>query len=98
MEESIRSPAELQQELGGALRRLRIDRGMTQSEAAAKAGIAVRSLSEIRSSPQLRHAAPVDHDAIDDARLERSATIHYYNAGRWLILHSGDAGDQGVSP
>jgi hypothetical protein len=61
-------------------------------------GIAVRSLSEIRSSPQLRHAAPVDHDAIDDARLERSATIHYYNAGRWLILHSGDAGDQGVSP
>ena len=47
MGEAIRSPAELQQELGGALRRLRIDRGMTQSEAAAKAGIAVRSLATL---------------------------------------------------
>jgi len=47
MIEPIKSPAELQQELGAALRKLRIDRGVTQSEAAAKAGVAVRSLATL---------------------------------------------------
>ncbi len=56
-------------------------------------GIAVRSSTEIRATPQLRHAAAIDHDAIDDARLERSATIHYFNAGKWLNLQAGDGSD-----
>jgi len=43
----IKSPSELQRELGEAIRRLRVNRGMTQAEAAAKAGIALRSLAAL---------------------------------------------------
>jgi hypothetical protein len=56
-------------------------------------GIAVRSAAELRDTPQLRHAATIDHDAIDDARLERSLVIHYYQAGKWLNLNRGDSSD-----
>jgi hypothetical protein len=56
-------------------------------------GIAVRTAAELRDSPQLRRAAPFDHDAIDDARLERSVTIHYYQAGKWTHLNPGDSSD-----
>lgn len=47
MIESIKSPSELQRELGSAVRALRISRGLTQSEAAAKAGVALRSLASL---------------------------------------------------
>lgn len=50
-------------------------------------GIAVRSAAELRSSPDLRRTAAIDHDAIDDARLERSFTIHYFKAGQWISLN-----------
>jgi hypothetical protein len=56
-------------------------------------GIAVRSAAELRASRQLHHAAPIDHDAIDDARLERSFVVHYYQAGKWMNLNSDDGSD-----
>lgn len=56
-------------------------------------GIAVRSDAELRASPQLRRGIAIDHDAIDDARLERSLAIHYYQAGRWLNLNRSDNSD-----
>jgi hypothetical protein len=56
-------------------------------------GIAVRTDSELRASPQLRRGVAIDHDAIDDARLERSLVIHYYQAGRWLNLNRSDNSD-----
>lgn len=49
-------------------------------------GIASLSASQLRSSPQLRPAANLDHDAIDDAHLEHADTIRYFQNGRWLIL------------
>jgi hypothetical protein len=51
-------------------------------------GIASLPASELRASPYLHHAATLDHDAIDDARLERSEIIHYFQAGKWLNLNS----------
>jgi transcriptional regulator with XRE-family HTH domain len=42
-----KSPAELQRELGAALRTLRINRRLTQAEVAAKAGVALRSLATL---------------------------------------------------
>jgi hypothetical protein len=56
-------------------------------------GIAVRSAAELRASPQLRRLATIDHDAIDDARLERSLSIRYYQAGHWLNLNHSDGSD-----
>ena len=56
-------------------------------------GIAARSAADLRSTPGLRRGLAVDHDAIDDARLERSVVIHYFEAGRWLNLHAGDGSD-----
>lgn len=45
MNEVIKSPHELQRELGEAVRRLRMNCGLTQAEVAAKAGVALRSLA-----------------------------------------------------
>jgi transcriptional regulator with XRE-family HTH domain len=47
MIESAKSTQELQQEIGAALRTLRVNRGMTQAEVAAKAGVALRSLAAL---------------------------------------------------
>lgn len=56
-------------------------------------GISVRSARELRSTPALRRGFAIDHDAIDDARLERSMTIHYFEAGRWTTLHADDSSE-----
>jgi hypothetical protein len=56
-------------------------------------GIAVRSATELRAEPQLRRGVGIDHDAIDDARLERSLIVHYFQAGRWLNLNRSDGSD-----
>ena len=56
-------------------------------------GIAVRSCTELRATPQLRHAVTIDHDAIDDARLERLVIVHYYAGGKWLNLNADASGD-----
>jgi transcriptional regulator with XRE-family HTH domain len=45
MSDTIKSPSELQRELGEGMRALRVNRGMTQAEAAAKAGVALKSLA-----------------------------------------------------
>jgi transcriptional regulator with XRE-family HTH domain len=47
MNEAIKSPSELQRELGEAMRALRVNRGLTQAEAASKAGVALRSLAAL---------------------------------------------------
>lgn len=53
-------------------------------------GIALRTADQLRSSPDLRRVLTIDHDAIDDARLERTLTIHYYQAGKWLTVTTGE--------
>ena len=53
-------------------------------------GIALRTADQLRSSPKLRRLLTIDHDAIDDARLERTLTIHYYQAGKWLTVTAGE--------
>ncbi|MGA7524921.1 MAG: hypothetical protein WBW84_20900 [Acidobacteriaceae bacterium] len=53
-------------------------------------GIALRSAEQLRSSPRLRSLLTTDHDAIDDARLERTLAIHYYQGGKWLTVMAGD--------
>jgi hypothetical protein len=49
-------------------------------------GIAVRSAANLRSTRQLHGMVPFDHDGIEDARLEHSATVRYWQDGRWLAL------------
>jgi hypothetical protein len=49
-------------------------------------GIATRSAANLRASRQIHGAADFDHDGIEDARLERSATIRYWDGNRWLAL------------
>ncbi|HEX3662229.1 MAG TPA: hypothetical protein VHU89_12400 [Acidobacteriaceae bacterium] len=49
-------------------------------------GIAARTVDQLRSSPRLRHLLPIEHDAIDDARIERTLAIHYYLGGKWLTV------------
>lgn len=50
-------------------------------------GIATRSLAELQSSRLAAPGVPFDHDAIEDADLERSTTVRYYGSGRWVVLH-----------
>jgi hypothetical protein len=54
-------------------------------------GIAARTAQQLRSSPEWRHLLTIDHDAIDDAHLERTLTIHYDQGGKWLTLAAGDS-------
>lgn len=55
-------------------------------------GIATLSAAQLRSAPALRRVLALDHDAIDDARLEHSDFIHYYRSGagvepgKWTTL------------
>jgi hypothetical protein len=49
-------------------------------------GIAVCSAATLRASRQMHGAATFDHDGIEDARLERSATVRYWQDGKWLDL------------
>lgn len=44
MEQTYKSPAELQSELGERLRALRLNRNLAQREVAAKAGVSLRSV------------------------------------------------------
>jgi transcriptional regulator with XRE-family HTH domain len=50
MNDNLKSPAELQRDLGAALRSLRVSAGQTQSELAAKAGVALRSIATLERS------------------------------------------------
>ena len=55
-------------------------------------GIAVRTAADMRESRQWHGSVHFDHDGIEDARLERSATVHYWLAGKWLALGNDEAG------
>ncbi|MBT9330984.1 hypothetical protein [Paracidobacterium acidisoli] len=49
-------------------------------------GIAARSADTMHG----RQVDAFDHDGIEDAHLERSSVIHYYQDGKWLARASGD--------
>lgn len=53
-------------------------------------GVAVRPASDLRALRSLHGAAQFDHDGIEDAYLEHSATVHYWQAGQFLALSSHD--------
>jgi hypothetical protein len=53
-------------------------------------GIAVRRAADLRALRALHRAAEFDHDGIEDAHLERSATVHYWQAGQFLALSGHD--------
>jgi transcriptional regulator with XRE-family HTH domain len=50
MDQTIKSPPELQREMGEAVRRLRVRQGLTQAEAASKAGVALRSYAALEGA------------------------------------------------
>jgi transcriptional regulator with XRE-family HTH domain len=47
MDSSTSTPEELQQELGERIRRLRIDRNLSQAELAGKAGVSLKTLRNL---------------------------------------------------
>jgi hypothetical protein len=49
-------------------------------------GISVRNAANLRASRQLHGATSFDHDGIEDARLERAATVRYWDDGHWIVL------------
>ena len=51
-------------------------------------GIATRSLADLQNSRLTASGVSFDHDALEDADLERSATIRYYDSGHWIVLHT----------
>lgn len=53
-------------------------------------GVSTRTADDLRASTQIRPAFLIDHDAIEDADLERSLTLRYLTAGTWQILFSED--------
>lgn len=55
-------------------------------------GIATLTLAQLRSSPQLRLAPSLDHDAIDDAHLEHSDVLRYFQSGSWTTLAASGGG------
>lgn len=53
-------------------------------------GISTQTASDLRASSQMHAAFAIDHDAIEDADLERSLTVRYYGAGKWQVLLAED--------
>ncbi len=51
-------------------------------------GIATRPLAALQNSRLAASGVAFDHDAIEDADLEQSATLRYYGSGRWIALHA----------
>ncbi len=49
-------------------------------------GIALRPAEELRDSLEIRHLIHPDHDGIEDAHLEHVTTVHYFQAGKWLLI------------
>jgi hypothetical protein len=53
-------------------------------------GISTRSAEDLRDSTQIRLGFMIDHDAIEDADLERSLTLRYIQSGKWQVLLAED--------
>jgi hypothetical protein len=51
-------------------------------------GISTRSAEDLHNTTQIRPGFLIDHDAIEDADLERSLTLHYLQAETWQTLLS----------
>jgi hypothetical protein len=49
-------------------------------------GISTRSAEDLHDSTGIRPEFLIDHDAIEDANLERSLTLRYFQADKWQIL------------
>jgi hypothetical protein len=50
-------------------------------------GIARRPAEQLRRTG---HGAALDHDGIEDAFVERSSTVRYFQGGEWKALNSGN--------
>ncbi len=53
-------------------------------------GISTRTVEDLHDSTQIPSRFNIDHDAIEDADLERSLAIRYLQSGKWEILVSED--------
>jgi hypothetical protein len=53
-------------------------------------GIAVLKPSQIRAAKPGSNMGVIDHDAIDDAFVERSSSIHYFRNGEWTTPAGGN--------
>lgn len=53
-------------------------------------GIAVRRAGDLRASRSLHVSGNIEHDGIEDAHIEHSATVHYWQAGKWQTLGGHD--------
>lgn len=53
-------------------------------------GISTRTAQDLRDSTQIRPGFMIDHDAIEDAELERSLAIRYFQSGIWQVVFSED--------
>jgi hypothetical protein len=53
-------------------------------------GISRRSPSQIRSSQLGRKGEVIDHDGIEDAFIEHSSSVHYFQNGEWGVLEPRD--------
>ena len=56
-------------------------------------GIATRTADQLRASPKLRRLLVIDHDAVDDAQMEGTLTVRYYDGHKWLAVTTGDESD-----
>jgi transcriptional regulator with XRE-family HTH domain len=102
MNEVIRSPSELQRELGEAVRALRINCGLTQAEAAAKAGVALRSLASLERAGNSSletfvralnalHASDVIGRIAPQPQVSPLAVLHNEGKMRRRVRHRGPA-------
>jgi hypothetical protein len=53
-------------------------------------GIAARRPADLRALRSLHGNVEFDHDGIEDAHLEHSVTVHYWQAGQFLALGGHD--------
>jgi hypothetical protein len=51
-------------------------------------GISTRSVDDLHDSTRIRPEFTIDHDGIEDADLERSLTLRYFQSGQWQVLFS----------
>lgn len=49
-------------------------------------GISTELASDLRDTYQIQTSFRINHDAIEDSRLEQSLKVRYYREGKWLVL------------
>jgi transcriptional regulator with XRE-family HTH domain len=96
------SPSELQRELGETVRALRVNRGLTQAEAAAKAGVALRSLAALERAGKSSletfvralsalQASDVIGKIAPQPQVSPLAVLHNQGKARRRVRHRGPA-------